>query len=512
MSMYQNPVLYADYSDPDVIRVGEDYYMVASSFTYLPGVPLLHSKDLVHWEIINYCVKSLPFEKYEQPSHGSGTWAPSIRFHKGTFYVFIPLPDEGIFVAASTDPYGEFKLHCLHEAKGWIDPCPFWDMSGKAYMVFAYANSRCGIKHRLDLVEIDPQCRNIIGEPVTIFDGEQIAPTTEGPKMYYDQGYYYILMPSGGVSTGWQSVLRAKSVKGPYEYKIVMHQGNTSINGPHQGGWVIAPDGRHWFIHFQDVNELGRILHLQPMCFHNGWPFIGTDQNGDGIGEPVKEWKIPTEGQPQYRIAQSDEFQGESIGLQWQWQANPKESFYSLAGHHGIRLFCLKNTFRENLLWYAPNAMTQIPQHPAFTAVTKVRLNGDQVGDMASIGMIGHSYAYLALQRTIQGNSLMLYKGSVTEKELLGEACEILETSCPYENDTVYLRLELLADKTYRFSWSPDGASYTCIGDPQPLCRATWTGAKLCLWSANKNNVRSEGYGEYEFIHIKDGNGSKEGF
>ena len=131
---------------------------------------------------------------------------------------------------------------------------------------------------------------------------------------------------------------------------------------------------------------------------------------------------------------------------------------------------------------------------------------------MASIGMIGHSYAYLALERSIDGNSLMLYKGTVTKRELLGEAMEILESSCPYENDTVYLRQELLADKTYRFSWSPDGASYTCIGDPQPLCRATWTGAKLCLWSANKNNVRSEGYGEYEFIHIKDGSGSEEGF
>lgn len=100
--------------------MGEDYYMVASSFAYLPGVPFLHSKDLVHWEIINYCVRSLPFEKYDRPSHGSGTWAPSIRHHEGTFYVLIPLPDEGIFVATSEDPYVEFKLHCLHEANGCI--------------------------------------------------------------------------------------------------------------------------------------------------------------------------------------------------------------------------------------------------------------------------------------------------------------------------------------------------------------------------------------------------------
>ena len=212
MRTYKNPILYADYSDPDVVRVGEDYYMVSSSFTYIPGVPLLHSRDLVHWELINHCVKKLPFEKYALPCHGSGTWAPSIRYHEGTFFVFIPLVDEGILVARSKDPYGEFEWNMLCESKGWIDPCPFWDDDGRAYMVFAYAKSRSGIKHRLSLVEIDPQCRSLLTEPRLIFDGEQIAPTSEGPKMYKRNGYYYILMPSGGVETGWQSCLRSRSV------------------------------------------------------------------------------------------------------------------------------------------------------------------------------------------------------------------------------------------------------------------------------------------------------------
>lgn len=509
--MYQNPILYADYSDPDVIRVGEDYYMVASSFAYLPGVPLLHSKDLVHWEIINYCVRSLPFEKYDRPSHGSGTWAPAIRHHEGTFYVFIPLPDEGIFVATSKDPYGEFKLHCLHKANGWIDPCPFWDDDGKAYMVFAYANSRSGIKHRLDLVEMDTECTKLLDEPVTIFDGQQLGPVTEGPKMYKYQGYYYILMPSGGVAVGWQSVLRAESIKGPYEYRIIMHQGNTDVNGPHQGGWVTALDGRHWFVHFQDVHELGRIIHLQPMCFNNGWPFIGMEQNGDGIGEPVKEWKLPVEGQPQYQIAQSDEFKGESLGLQWQWQANPQDFFYSIKGHSGLRLFCLPNTERENHLWYAPNALTQIPQHRAFSVVAKVRLMGKENGDMASIGIIGHAYAYLGIKKTECGHELSLYTGDVIVNTFEGQAKETLSASCLHKGDTVYLKFEVFENKTYRFAWSDDGIRYITIGGANPLQRATWTGAKLCLWSANKNNCVSEGYGDYEFIHIEDRTNSETG-
>lgn len=502
--MYRNPVLYGDFSDPDVVRVGDDFYMVASSFTYLPGVPLLHSKDLVHWEIINHCVSRLPFEKYDRPSHGSGTWAPSIRFHEGMFYVFVPLVDEGILVARSADPYGEFELNMICSSKGWIDSCPFWDDDGRAYMVFAFARSRCGIKHRLALVEMDPLCNRLIGEPRVIFDGEQVAPTTEGPKMYKYNGFYYILMPSGGVATGWQSALRARCIEGPYEYRVVMHQGCTDVNGPHQGGWVDTLDGKHWFVHFQNVIELGRIIHVQPMCFVNDWPFIGSDLDGDGIGEPVKEWSLPVENQPAYEIAQSDWFDGERLGLQWQWQANPREEFYSLKGHEGIRLYCLCNEGRENLLWYGANVMTQIPQHQAFSVVAKVRLEGREMGDMASLGMVGHTYGYLGLKMTDEGPGLALYTGKVLNKEFEGEAVETLAAFCPYEGDRVFLRMELFKEKRYQFSWSSDGIRYHLIGEPVVLERATWTGAKLCLWACNRENVSSEGYGEFEFVEIED--------
>ena len=458
----------------------------------------------VHWEIINHCVSRLPFEKYDRPSHGSGTWAPSIRFHEGMFYVFVPLVDEGILVARSADPYGEFELNMICSSKGWIDSCPFWDDDGRAYMVFAFARSRCGIKHRLALVEMDPLCNRLIGEPRVIFDGEQVAPTTEGPKMYKYNGFYYILMPSGGVATGWQSALRARCIEGPYEYRVVMHQGCTDVNGPHQGGWVDTLDGKHWFVHFQDVIELGRIIHVQPMCFVNDWPFIGSDLDGDGIGEPVKEWSLPVENQPAYEIAQSDWFDGERLGLQWQWQANPREEFYSLKGHEGIRLYCLCNEGRENLLWYGANVMTQIPQHQAFSVVAKVRLEGREMGDMASLGMVGHTYGYLGLKMTDEGPGLALYTGKVLNKEFEGEAVETLAAFCPYEGDRVFLRMELFKEKRYQFSWSSDGIRYHLIGEPVVLERATWTGAKLCLWACNRENVSSEGYGEFEFVEIED--------
>ena len=500
METYQNPILYGDYSDPDVIRVGEDYYMVASSFTYLPGVPLLHSRDLVHWELINYCVRSLPFEKYRLPSHGSGTWAPAIRYHQGEFFVFIPLVDEGIWVARSRDPKAEFQGNLLCESKGWIDPCPCWDTDGKAYMIFAFAKSRCGVKHRLALVEMDPDCKRLLGEPKIIFDGVQMAPTTEGPKMYKKDGWYYVLMPSGGVATGWQSALRSREIWGPYEYKIVMHQGNTEVNGPHQGGWVDTPDGKDWFIHFQDVGAMGRIIHLQPMCWNGGWPVIGMEQDGDGIPEPVKEWEIPIEGEPHYRIPDSDDFSGDQLGLQWQWQANPRDCFYSL-GESGLKLACLANEERENLLWYAPNVLTQILQKPEFQAVCQVKLEWEKEGDLAALGMTGHRYAYLGLKRQKDGNALCLYEGTVQETTFRGEAEETCLWQRPCKQDQVWLKISL-KEGFFVFSCSEDGEHFEQLPFEFLLTKGTWTGAKLCLWACNRENRISAGRGTYRLIHI----------
>lgn len=433
---------------------------------------------------------------------------PSGIIRESFLYLF-HCRDEGIFVARSKDPKGIFTLNRLCESRGWIDPCPFWDEDGRAYMIFAYARSRCGIKHRLALVEMDQECTRLKGEPKVIFDGTQLAPTSEGPKLYKKDGWYYVLMPSGGVATGWQSALRAKKIWGPYEYRIVMHQGNTAVNGPHQGAWVDTPEGSSWFIHFQDVGELGRIVHLQPMCFQDGWPFIGCETNGDMIGEPVEEWELPKAGQPAYRIADSDEFETGRPGLQWQWQSNPREAFFAQEAKKGsLKLACLANPERENLLWYAPNVMTQIPQSNAFTAEVKLKLSGGDGtegcdGDMAVLGMTGHHYAFCGLERENERLWLRLYEGFVTGKEFEGQAMEGLAASKEWNQDkALWLRMELGEDKMFFFSVSDDGSTFLPFGPSFHLAKGTWTGAKLCLWACNRNNIASGGWGEYDYIHI----------
>ena len=510
-SEYKNPILYGDYSDPDVIRVGEDFYMIASSFTYVPGVPVLHSKDLVNWELIGYCVKRLPFERYDRPVHGCGTWAPSLRYHDGRFYAFIPMPDEGIFVATAEDPAGEWTpLRCVKEARGWIDPCPLWDDDGRAYMAFAYANSRCGIKHKLSMVEIDPVTCEVIGEPVLVFDGTLSAPTVEGPKLYKRNGWYYIFAPAGGVPTGWQLALRSRSICGPYEARIVLHQGDTPFNGPHQGGWVELEDGRCFFIHFQDVGPMGRIIHLQPMCWQADWPFIGLEQNGDGVGEPVERWAKPIPGMEKAcpGIVQDDDFTGDRLALHWQFQCNPNPAWYDCAARDdALRLYCVSNPDHEgNPLWFAGNALTQIPQAPDFDVELTLALHPEREGDMAGLGVIGHRYGYLAIARQNGQPVLRLVEGAVEHNAMMGMvegvARETALESLPVGGWRCRLRMKIRGGNRVGFAWVGEDGSLTDIGPELPVAEGTWTGFKVAIFALNGDNARSKGFADMEAIRF----------
>ena len=297
---YRNPILCTDYSDPDVIRVGDVFYMTASSFQYTPGLPVLTSRDLIHWDLVSYALDNIREAGYERPRHGDGVWAPALRYYDGIFYIFYGMPDEGIYCVKTADPAGKWDAPVLvRPAKGFIDPCPFIDEDGRMYVVHAYAKSRIGFKSKLGIFEISRETLQAVSEDAFIFDGEDPAHpaiTIEGPKVYRRDGYVYILAPAGGVTYGDQRALRAKDVHGPYEIRTVCSQGSTPVNGPHQGGLVDTPSGEEWFLHFQDAGMYGRITHLQPVCWKDGWPVIGVDPDGDGCGEPVLTYRKPAAG------------------------------------------------------------------------------------------------------------------------------------------------------------------------------------------------------------------------
>jgi beta-xylosidase len=407
---YRNPVLYADYSDPDAIRVGEDYFMTASSFCNVPGLPLLHSKDLVNWKVVNYILKELPEHRYDEPVHGCGVWAPSLRYHEGVFYACFPMPDEGIYMSTTRDPFGEWSRPVnIRPGAGWIDPCPFWDEDGRAYLVAGVAKSRIGYKSVLHMVEMQPDGMGLIGEEIKIFDGnENDQVTIEGPKLYKRNGWYYIFAPAGGVKIGWQTVLRSRNIFGPYEYKVVMRQGDSRVNGPHQGAWVDTVTGEDWFLHFQDVYSAGRIVHLQPMSWKNDWPVIGVAKDGAEYGEPVAEYRKPDVGNVSWKRCEpdtSDDFTGKELGRQWQWNANPKAGWYEMTGE-ALKLIAV-GTAEERVYGDLPNLLLQKWPAPEFSCVMRLDLSHLNEGEEAGAISLGVQYGAAAFRRS--GDELRLY-------------------------------------------------------------------------------------------------------
>ncbi|MDT0686984.1 glycoside hydrolase family 43 protein [Autumnicola psychrophila] len=503
---YTNPILYADYSDPDVARVGDNYYMTASSFNAAPGLPILHSKDMINWKIINYALpKQVPEETFAVPQHGNGVWAPSIRSHNNALYIYWGDPDHGIYMVKTDDPYGNWEEPVLvMEGKGLIDPSPLWDDDGKAYLVHAYAGSRAGVKSLLSVNKMNAEGTKVLDAGQHVFDGHDDQPTVEGTKFYKRNGYYYIFAPAGGVSTGWQLILRSKNIYGPYEEKVVLEQGSTDINGPHQGAWVQTPEGEDWFYHFQDVEAYGRIVHLQPMNWKNDWPVMGEDKDGNGIGEPVKTYKKPNVGKnyPIVTPVESTEFEEDSLGMQWQWQANPEVVWHAkLPGNDYLRLFSIKTPEDSPNLWMTPNLLLQKFPAPDFTATTKISLFPQEAEEGKRAGLIVMGMDYATLTLTHDEEDFIIRQTQAIDA-IDGEEELIIAEKHISSNEVVF-RVEVNApDAMCQFSYSENGKNFTQIGNPFKAKPGKWIGAKVGLFSVSTQEAKRGGYADVQYFRI----------
>lgn len=503
---YRNPVLYADYSDPDAVRVGDDFWMTSSSFGHVPGLPILHSRDLVNWTLVNHALPALaPREHFASPRHGQGVWAPSIRFHAGKFWIFYPDPDFGLYVVTATDPRGAWSEPVLVKAgKGLIDPCPLWDDDGQAYLIHGWAKSRAGINNLLTLHRLAPDGSRVLDEGKVIIDANKLSGwrTLEGPKLYKREGFYYVFAPAGGVTEGYQAVFRAKNIWGPYENRIVLEQGSTPINGPHQGAWVDTPRGEHWFFHFQELPAFGRIVHLQPMHWRDdGWPVMGNDPDGDGKGEPVLRHAKPAlPPQPLAVPATSDEFDAPALARQWQWQANPRADWFSLTAQPGaLRLACVAvpNTASH---WLTPQLLLQKFPAPAFTATTTLRFAPGRDGDTAGLMVFGYDYAWLGLARRDGRIQLVLRTCHAAQKG--GQEHELDALDAP-EGD-VQLRVTVAAGARCTFAFSRDGKTFTPIGAEFQATSSHWVGAKVGVFAAAApGGAASDGHADFDWFRMK---------
>lgn len=501
---YRNPILYADYSDPDVVRVGDDYYLTASSFNSIPGLPILHSTDLVNWSIIGHALpRQPPFDVFAQPQHGKGVWAPAIRHRNGEFLIYYGDPDFGIYVVKATNPAGPWSAPLLvKQARGWIDPCPFWDDDGNAYLVHALAASRSGIKSVLVIHRMSEDGTRLLDDGVLVFDGKEQHHTIEGPKLYKRNGYYYILAPAGGVETGWQLALRSRNIFGPYTEKVVLHQGGTTINGPHQGAWVDTAAGEDWFIHFQDKAAYGRIVHLQPLTWRNDWPVMGSDPDGDGIGEPVASHRKPRVkvASPVRSPADSDEFSSERLGLQWQWHANTEDNWaFPSPAYGALRLYGVKRPEHAKNFWDTPNLLLQKFPAPTFTATAKLSFTPLAPGNETGLIVMGFDYAYLSLVQKNDG--IYASQSVIKDADKGGSETRIAEQRV--SGSEFYLRVTVTEGAIANFSLSTDGKRFTPFGQSFKARQGRWIGAKFGLFAVRPPDSSRAGYADYDWVRVE---------
>ncbi|NBM18301.1 glycoside hydrolase 43 family protein [Streptomyces sp. GC420] len=477
---YRNPVLNADWSDPDVVRVGEDYYLTASSFGRAPGLPLLQSRDLVNWSLVGHALERLaPPAAFTAPRHDCGVWAPSIRHHDDRFWIFWGDPDHGIQQINAPGIRGPWtEPHLVKAGKGLIDPCPLWDENGEAYLVHAWAKSRSGVKNRLTGHRMSPDGRELLDEGRTVVDADRLPGwfTLEGPKAFTRDGWFWILAPAGGVETGWQGAFRARDFYGPYEERVVLAQGGTEVNGPHQGALVTTPAGEDWFLHFQARGPYGRVVHLQPVRWDTGtgWPVFGDE------GEPVLVHRKPAlPEQPAEAPATDDDFPGGRFGRQWQWTANPGRGWTVAHGGDGLRLSC-RRVREAHDLRLLPSVLTQRLPAETFTATVALELESGAEGARAGLAVLGDAFSWIGLERGPDGVRLVhRFAESAAERERDAEYARPAPLGC------AVLRVEVGPGARCRFSadTSGTGEDFRPSGQVFSATPWRWVGALLGLFA-----------------------------
>ena len=513
---FTNPVINADYSDPDVCvgPSGEDYYMTASSFNCVPGLPILHSRDLVNWEIVGHALKSLYTgdaeleQHFSTPQHGNGVWAPSIRYHNGEFYIYWGDPDHGVYMVKTKDPAGEWEQPvCVIKGQGYIDTTPLWDDDGRCYLVNGWANSRSKFASVLTVRELSADGTKVIGQPVIVFDGNGTENRTcEGPKFYKREGWYWIMCPAGGVPTGFQLAMRSKSPYGPYEHKTVLAQGKTAINGPHQGGWVHTKYGEDWFLHFQDKEAYGRVVHLNPVDWSSGWPIMGKK------GEPVTTCQKPKNSSSVVvNPVESDEFDAPTMGKQWQWHANYDEKYGVPTAFGTFRIYTYKLSDGWKNFWEVPNLLLQKTPADAFTVTTKLRMTSKADGQFGGLIMMGLDYSALVVRRLGQTFQLVQMtcqaadKGKQQTETVLATLKPTAVDKTDYKpgiHEDIWLRL-VVKDSKVCFAYSQNGRQFTDCGSAFQMKEGKWIGAKFGFIVAETDRKCDRGWVDADWIRIK---------
>jgi beta-xylosidase len=360
----------------------------------------------------------------------------------------------------------------------WEDPCPYWDEDGQSYLGHSLLGAGPIIIHKMSA-----DGTKLLDEGKTVYTG----PVAEGTKIYRRNGYYYISIPEGGVDKGWQTILRSKNIYGPYEKKVVLETGRSNVNGPHQGAMVDTPKGEWWFYHFQSAGAIGRVMHLQPMFWHDDWPVIGIDMDRNETGEPVYVWKKPDVGAnfPVCAPRTNDEFDKPALELQWQWNHNPVNSHWSLTEKPGwISLKALKAAnLRE-----APNTLTQKVMGNSSVIITQLDAGCMESGQKAGLSSLSNVFNSVGV-RNKEGKLYVFFEKNAKVVEEVA-----------ISKKTIYLKLDIsLNDQKNHFSYSFDNKVFVPVGTDFEVRWGYWKGTRIALFSYNELNEK--GTASFNFFH-----------
>lgn len=519
---FTNPLFYDEFSDPDILRVGDDYYLAGTTMHCVPGLVILHSKDLVNWENVSYCFDRFDFDdeafslKNHREIYGQGIWAPCIRYANGQFYVFSNVNGKGLQCYTSKNIEGPWEHHQL---KGNIhDLGVLFDDDGKIYAIYSYGTVRC--------VELYPDMSGPVEgtERVIIPDGNGVG---EGHHMYKINGMYYLIstdyMPNGRTLCS-----RSKNIWGPYETRVISadetygyhaapgvnvprgeqyrigHDGTafgltpaspdaTGCSNAHQGGIVSTPDGQWWTLLMQDFHSIGRTVCLMPLTWVDGWPMVGLKGN---LGRAPRTWFKPSTALGHYGIDgpqpirapynRCEDFEGKQLGRVWQWNHNPDDKMWSLKGGK-LRLQTMP---AEQMMW-ARNSLTQRVIGPKSITTVELSVKGLKPGDVAGLGNINVPCSWIGV----------VHDG----KRLILRCFEQLT------NDTMDVQVELPKGKIWlrcigeyddnqaQYAYSIDGENFQTLGRMMPLSYQliTFQGARHALFAFNTTG-KNGGYAEFD--------------
>lgn len=516
---YTNPLFYDEFSDPDIIRVGKDYYLAGTTMHCVPGIVILHSTDLVNWEFCTYCFDRFDDRfpefclKKDKSVYGQGIWAPCIRYNKGKFYVFSNINGHGLQAYIADNINGPWK-HVKIEGNIY-DLSVLFDDDGKIYAIHKYGNVTC--------TQLKEDLSGPVegSEKVIISEGNAMG---EGHHIYKINGMYYIISADYS-PMGRMQCARSNNIYGPYETCVISEResfgysstctvGNLGLGSPvpvdgfkfeinepadnylsattiHQGGIVQAEDGSWWGLSMQDFNAVGRTTCLSPVTWVDGWPYFGLEKN---LGRSPRTWFKPnnSESVPVAPYDRCDDFHEKNLKPVWQWNHNPVNTMWSLTEKKGV--LRLHSMPANQLLW-AKNSLTQRAIGPV--SITTVKLDASKLatGDNAGLGVINIPYASLGVVKDKGVLSLRWYS-QYNNKEI----------KQPLQNKTLWLRLWGDYDKNKtQYSYSVDGKIWTNIGDTilQPYQLRTFQGVRVALYAFNTNK-KNGGYADFNDFAVDE--------